>query len=560
MATINMTQFNRRATNTPVTQPLPGRTDMVPDSDGGFVWQVDDWANLDRFLILGVEKGTYYIKEPELLKQKHGATVRCIKADGVRAVKRITEVSDKGLAYRNDPAIFALALALTHGDTAAKAAAAAALPKVCRIGTHLFHFAQYINALRGWGRAICRAASGWYTSREADQLAFQAIKYQQRDGWTHADILRLAHPKAASAAQDSVLRWMVGGMGVLGAREVKRKAKETVAKYPSRTRYLPELIKAFEEAKTASEKRVIELIVESNLPREAIPTQHLNSLAVWEALLQKMPLTALIRNLGKMTSIGLVKPLSAAAKLVRNRLTDAAYLRKSRIHPMAVLVAHRVYGQGRGIKGDLTWTPVPSILADLDQAFYAAFPNVVPCGKPVLIALDVSGSMGSQIAGSVLRSCEATAALSLIHLSVEPECHVFGFAHQFVELGIRKGMSLDDAMNRALRSNFGSTDISLAFQYALQNKLEVGGFICMTDGEVNCGRHPAQALREYRQKFVRDARSVFVATCANDFTVNDPTDKFGLDVVGFDASAPPIIANFIRGDAAAKAEETVADE
>ena len=61
----------------------------------------------------------------------------------------------------------------------------------------------------------------------------------------------------------------------------------------------------------------MKLIDEFDLPREAIPTQWLNELEVWDALLQRMPMTAMIRNLGKMTSIGLVKPFSDAAKLDR---------------------------------------------------------------------------------------------------------------------------------------------------------------------------------------------------------------------------------------------------
>lgn len=32
------------------------------------------------------------------------------------------------------------------------------------------------------------------------------------------------------------------------------------------------------------------------------------------------------------------------------------------------------------------------------------------------------------------------------------------------------------------------------------------------------------------------------------FTVNDPSDKYGLDVAGFDASVPALIADFIRDD------------
>ena len=105
--------FNRRST--PQSQPIPG-SDQVRNSGGGSSWQVDDWTRLDRFLILGAESGTYYITERDLVKQNHDALVRCIKADGIRAVNRIMEISDAGRAPKNDPAIFALALVVTHGD------------------------------------------------------------------------------------------------------------------------------------------------------------------------------------------------------------------------------------------------------------------------------------------------------------------------------------------------------------------------------------------------------------------------------------------------------------
>ena len=138
--------FNRRVT--PQSLPIPG-SNQVRNSGGGYSWAVDDWTRLDRFLILGAEGGTYYIGERELVKQNHDALIRCIKTDGLRAVNRIVEISDAGRAPKNDPAIFALALVVTHGDAAAKAHAFANLGKVCRIGTHLFHFAEYVNAMRG---------------------------------------------------------------------------------------------------------------------------------------------------------------------------------------------------------------------------------------------------------------------------------------------------------------------------------------------------------------------------------------------------------------------------
>jgi 60 kDa SS-A/Ro ribonucleoprotein len=131
---------------------------QVANSAGSYSWQLDDWTRLDRFLILGAEGGTYYIAKRELVKQNHAAIVRCIKTDGVRVVNRIVEISDAGRTPKNDPAIFVLALVVTHGDAQAKAYAFANLGKVCRIGTHLFHFVEYVNAMRG-------CATAWFTIR-----------------------------------------------------------------------------------------------------------------------------------------------------------------------------------------------------------------------------------------------------------------------------------------------------------------------------------------------------------------------------------------------------------
>ena len=539
--------FNRRIT--PQSQPIPGST-QVANSAGGYSWEVDDWTRFDRFLILGAEGGTYYIGERDLVKQNHDAIVRCIKADGVRTVKRIVEISDSGRAPKNDPAIFALALVAAHGSPEAKALALQNLAKVCRIGTHLFHFAEYVNALRGWGRGLRNAVGRWYLEQEADKLAYQVVKYQQRDRWSHGDLLRLAHPKALSAEHEAVFRWILSGAEGLGERTVKRKVngQDRVATYAAAGK-LPAIVEAFEKAKKASSKaEIVTLINECDLPREAIPTQWLNKVEVWDALLQRMPLTALVRNLGKMTAVGLVKPFSAAANLVIRKLGDEALLKRARIHPLAVLIAQKVYAQGRGEKGGLTWQPVPKIIDALDAAFYATFKNIEPCGKPVLLALDVSGSMGcSNIAGSCLTAREASAAMALVTASTERECHIMAFADRFMPLNISPRMRLDGVIKVVSSLPFMGTDCALPMIHAREQELTVSAFITYTDSETWAGNvHPAQALRQYRDEFVGAAKAVVVGMTSNGFTLADPNDRGMLDVAGFDTSVPAVISDFVR--------------
>ena len=560
--TINYAKnFNRRAT--PQSQPIPGSA-QVRNANGGYTWEVDDWTRLDRFLILGAEGGTYYLAERELVKQNHDAIVRCIKADGVRAVNRLVEISETGRAPKNEPAIFALALVVTHGDAAAKAHAFANLGKVCRIGTHLFHFAEYVNALRGWGRGLRHAVGRWYVDRGADDLAHQAVKYQQRDGWSHGDLLRLAHPKAPSRQHDAVFRWMLAGADALGEREVKRKVggENRVAKYGA-VGELPPLIEAFERAKRATiPGEIVKLIGEADLPREAIPTRWLNEAVVWEALLERMPLTAMIRNLGKLTSLGLLQPFSEAKQRVLRKLKDETALQRARIHPFAVLVALKVYAQGHGDKGALKWAPVPAVVDALDAAFYATFQNVEPCGKPLLIALDVSGSMASSmIAGSCISAREASAAMALVTAATELEHEIVAFSAAagghggkwgggepgITRVDLSPKLRLAEVVKRLEAIPMGGTDCALPMLWAARNQLNVAGFITYTDSETWAGNiHPAQALQRYRREYVGDAKAVVVGMTANGFTLADPADCGMLDVVGFDTTAPAVIADFVR--------------
>ncbi|HEY1664045.1 MAG TPA: TROVE domain-containing protein [Verrucomicrobiae bacterium] len=553
--------FNRRVT--PQSQPIASST-QVANTAGGYSWEVDDWTRLDRFLVLGAEGGTYHIGERELVKQNHDAVIRCIKAGGVRVVDRLVEISEAGRAPKNDPAIFVLALVVTHGDAPSKAHAFANLGKVCRIGTHLFHFAEYVNAMRGWGRGLRNAVGHWYVDRDADDLAHQAVKYQQRDGWSHGDLLRLAHPKAASVQHDAVFRWMLAGADSPGEREVKRKVRgeDRVAKYGA-VGALPKLIEGFERVKrTTKATEVVKLIDEFDLPREAVPTQWLGEVAVWEALLEHMPMTAMIRNLGKMTAIGLLKPFSDAKRRIVRKLRDETALKRARIHPLALLVAQKIYAQGKGDKGSLTWSPVPALVDALDEAFYATFQNVEPCNKPVLLALDVSGSMaGSMIAGSCISAREASAALALITAATEPEHEIIAFSAAtgghggkwgggesgITRVNLAPRMRLAEVVKRVEAIPMGGTDCALPMLWAARNKLNVSGFITYTDSETWAGDiHPAQALRRYRSEFVGDAKAVVVGMTSNGFTLADPNDRGMMDVVGFNTTVPAVVADFVR--------------
>ena len=51
------------------------------------------------------------------------------------------------------------------GNDETRAHALELLPKVARIGTDLFHFAEYVQQFRGWGRGLSTAIKKWYNNK-----------------------------------------------------------------------------------------------------------------------------------------------------------------------------------------------------------------------------------------------------------------------------------------------------------------------------------------------------------------------------------------------------------
>lgn len=529
---------------------------QVQNSDGAFVFAVGPFERLERFLVLGAEGGSYYATERQLTRENAGAVAQCLDEQPARTVRTLVEISQWGRAPKQSPTLFALAIAASHATgidpKLARSEALRALPLVCRTASHLFEFVGYVDSLRGWGNALRRAVGAWYAEKAPEQLGYQLLKYRQRGGWSHRDVLRKAHPPDVlfSAQQRPLIRWAVAGSDRLGERDVERRGVEALERQPA-AGDLPERFAAFERLqRTADPAEAAALIEQHRFTHEMVPSPLQGHRRVWEALLPGMPLGALVRNLGRLSSLGIVTARSEWARRLSERLSDLTAIRKARLHPIAFLSAQMVYRSGRGVKGSLSWTAAPEVTAALEGAFYLAFGNVESTGKRLLLALDVSPSMQSgTIAGVAgLTPAMATAAMALVAMRREPAALCMGFSERFIPLGITADLSLEQAMARARDSAFGQTDCSLPMRWAAANRLPFDGFAVYTDSETNQNQeHPTAALRRYRRESGLSARLAVVAFVSNGFTIADPSDAGMLDVVGFDTAAPGVLSDFFRG-------------
>lgn len=524
-----MMNFNKHIANrkaTPQSQPIPG-TNQQKNDGGGFSYVISDIDKLKRFLIIGTEGGNFAHSEHALTADSVKCLQNCLNSDWKTAVDIIVDTSVRGLAPKNDQAVFALSVAASHNNNEARQYALSKVNEVCRIGTHLFQFTENALAQRGWGRGLRKAIQNWYSEKDANKLSYQVTKYQQRNNWSHKDLMRLAHCRFDSSHK-IVEDWVVRGI------------------CPETSEIAP-FCWAFEQVKkTFSEAKILQLITDYKLPHELIPTQWLNSVAVWDAMLPHMPLTAMIRNLGKMTSIGLIKPFSNASKLIAEKLTGED-LQRSRVHPLFILNALMTYKQGHGDKGSLNWQPDSKVISHLDRSFYESFKFVEPTGLNWMINLDVSGSMScGQAGGTKLTPCQVGAALAMLVVRTEPNSYIYGFGHQLRDLGITENDTLESACRKAQDNAFGSTNCAAPMEKALANRWDVDVFMVITDNDTNSGNiHPSQALRQFRNKMNKPKAKLIVnATSVSSFSIADPNDSCMLDICGFSTDTPQVMKAF----------------
>lgn len=529
------------------------------NSCGKVVYKLDDLARLKRFMFLGSENSTLYINKNDLTKENLMCLENLLVQERYDDILNVI-IEFKDRSFKKDYLLYVLARCCSiklpqctsdwGNDNIPKDFKADCFKltsDICGIPTHLFLFIELYEAINkrlynttGWNSYMKRMVSNWYNSKSVKDLMYHITKYQNRNNWTHRDVLRLTHIKNSDIHYNNIYKYLAKGSDVL-TKEL------TLFESDSNEHQLVYLL-AFEKLKTEeSLDTVLRLIKKYNFVREHIPTRWLNEHNVWEALLPGMPMTATLRNLNKMTSLELFEN-NDNLQVVIGKLTKESILR-SKVHPLQILIAIKMYSQGRGDLGKLTWTPNQKIVGALNEAFYYAFDNVKSTGKRYLLALDVSGSMsGATVCGiNCLNAAEVSCAMAMVYDRVEENVEMMAFSNTFVPVSVSASRRLDDNLSSMRQINFGATDCSLPMTWATERQKEYDCIIVFTDSETNCNKiQPSIALKRYRETLNINTKLIVCGLSSNGFTLADPEDHDMLDICGFDSSTHDIINEFVN--------------
>lgn len=535
--------FAKEGLHTPEDEPIPDREEeMKKNLAGGYSFKVDEWQALRRWLLTGSMNDVFYQGKEEMTRENIATLNKLISVDPKRVGDEIVEASKAGVSVHTP--IFAL-VPLSMGDKKAKDTFKEIFPQVLRTASHLYEFFNYAKSMRGFGSVIHKAGHEWLKSKKPSELEYQFLKYQSRYGWAGRDILRVLKPKAEDEIRKAVYNWIVGGTE---KNPLMKNFPETL-----------ERINIYEKLKKnkMSQKEVAQAILDYNLTHEMIPGSIERGYYVWEALFQKMPVGATIRNLGNLTQKGIFEN-NENLDILEDRLSEEN-IKKAHIHPVNFSEAHMIYNEGGSLgRGKLTWEPVPRVTDIVENGVSKSFDVLEPTGKHFFHALDVSGSMGGMFgsAGNTwLKPYQVAGVMALSTVKAEKNYFVGGFDTEFTPLRkFRKSTTYQDVTNfnsKVWPNDFGGTDAASAYRYAIDNNINTDVFVFWTDAESWAGGgifgrrtgHPAELLKEYRNKVNRDAKAIYVTLVpyGDQITLVDPKDPESYDLAGFTSQTPKLI-------------------
>lgn len=542
---------------TPQSRPLPGReADQVQNAAGGYSFRLDVWRRLEDFVILGTAGGTYYVDATVLTVENAGVVQEAITLDGPRAVAVAETVSTvrPPRAPSNRGALFVVAAAFAWGGPATRQAAKAALPRVARTTDHLATWFGYYKQLCGLSsgragklrprtfRSLRSALAHPFVHDDVEALAYRACKALQRrtpqgEEFHLRDVMRLAHPIADSPPRAALFGWIAGNVADAEARGLIRRVDDFLVAQAAR-----------------SVREVRNLIGARGVPWEFLPDRWLTEPEVWDALIDTIGVTALLRNLGRMTRLGTLAPLNDAVRRVIARITDSAELAAARIHPMSIYLTLAAYKAGRTSarpgKQPQYWRPVSAICDALEEAWELSYGHTEPSGRRLLIAVDGSSSMSwdQVLAGGtpIGTSYQAACTMAAIMMRIERgHAHVIEVTTRMTPSKVSARSSLAEI--QGWRPHGGGTDLSVPFMWATSERVEADGVLILTDNESWAGeQHPSQALAEYRRLVSPAVRLIVASLHATGASIGDPGDPGVLNVAGLDASLPALVTEFMR--------------
>jgi 60 kDa SS-A/Ro ribonucleoprotein len=320
--------------------------------------------------------------------------------------------------------------------------------------------------------SLQRAFQRWLNTASPEKLQSASIGHDP----SLRDILRLARPTPSDNSRRALFGWLTD-------KDVAKWTPAGEVDLPEQVR----LLVAFRKAETAEQQITLLQGSSGDEGRRGLNARW-DLLAdtakgpkVWAAIAQTMGPQALRMNLNTLQRHGVFND-GETVKAVAARLTDENEIRRSRQFPYQFFAAYLNAAD-----------EVPqAIKTALHNAAEIACGNVPELPGPIVIGLDVSGSMQSPVTGSrgrgattKMRCVDVAALVAAALLRRNPESVVVPFDTQAFDVKIDPSDSILSLADRLAKYGGGGTDCSLPIKKtnAAYAKRKFAGVVLVSDNE-----------------------------------------------------------------------------
>jgi 60 kDa SS-A/Ro ribonucleoprotein len=320
-------------------------------------------------------------------------------------------------------------------------------PRVIDNGRMLRTFFQFVRSgqfgRRSLSYALQKAIQHWLNEASVGTLLSASVGNDP----SLRDVLRLARPTPKDNARRALFGWLTG-------KDPEKWAPATTADLPVEVQDLV----AFRKAQTEEEQ--IAILARSRFRWDLVADTILGP-TVWKAITRQMGPQALRMNLNTLLRHGVFEDAEMVT-YVAERLSDAAEVRRARQFPYQYLAAYLNADSG-----------VPEeVRRGLEAAAENACGNIPELPGPVVVGLDVSGSMGSAVTGrgkgtaSKMRCVDVAALFAAAIVRRNPGSVIVPFDTTAYRVTVDAEVTILDLSRRLAGYGGGGTDCSVPLAHA----------------------------------------------------------------------------------------------
>ena len=386
---------------------------------GGKAFALPPRQALAQYAVTGCLNGTFYASAETQLQR----VLEMVSAAGPEFTAKVALYSRERGHMKDMPALLCAALSVLDANQLK-----AVFPRVCADGRLVRNFVQIVRSgvvgRKSLGSVPKKLVQRWLEKASDEQILRASVGQSP----SLADVVRMVHPHPANATRAALYGWLLDR--------------------PHDAAALPDCVKAYEAFKAGTSKEVPD-----------VPFQMLTALSLgtpeWTAIARNAGWQMTRMNLNAFARHGVFAD-GKVTRTVANRLRDASLIRKARVFPYQLMVAHRNANP-----------EVPEEVRNaLQDAKEIALENGPAVGGEIVVCPEVSGSMQSPVTGerkgsTTAVTCVQVAALvSAALLRKNGSWQVLPFSDDVVPVGLNPKDSVMTNADKLAALPSGGTNCS----------------------------------------------------------------------------------------------------